>query len=150
MSKYVVLKAPHPVLVRKSEPVVKFDKDLHKMLDDMKETLEYCNGLGLAAPQVGINKRVAIIDTDDGYFEIINPVLIEHSGFQVGPEGCLSIPNKQGQVKRYKEIKVKAFDRDGKEKIHHVTNLTARAFQHEMDHLDGILFTDKCDDTYEV
>ena len=150
MSRYVVLKAPHPVLERKSEPVTDFNNKLHRMLDDMKETLKYYDGLGLAAPQIGINKRIAIIDTGDGYFEIINPVLIEHSGYQTGPEGCLSVPNRQGEVKRYKDIKVKAFDRNGEEKIHHVKDLTARAFQHEMDHLDGILFTEKCDDLYEV
>lgn len=150
MSKYTILKAPNPVLSRKSEEIREFDAKLHKMLDDMKETLEYHDGLGLAAPQIGINQRVAIIATDDGYFEIINPVIVEHMGYQNGPEGCLSVPKMQGEVKRYKKIKVKAFDRNGQEQTYEVKDLTARAFQHEMDHLDGILFTDKCDELYEV
>ena len=146
MALFKILEYPHPVLKMKAQPVKKFDKRLHNILDSMKETLVFHDGLGLAAPQIGVSERFAIVNTDDGYYELINPVLIAHGGTQTGVEGCLSVPKKYGEVTRYRTIKVKALDRYGKEHIFHVQDLTARAFQHEMDHLDGIMYISKCKD----
>ena len=121
--------------------VVNFDKKLHKLLDDMRETLEDSGGVGLAAPQVGILRRVVLVDNGEEILELINPTLVETDGEQTGPEGCLSIPNKYGLVKRPMYAKVRAQDRDGNWFETDGEELTARCFCHELDHLDGILYT---------
>ncbi len=145
MAKRQIIQVPDPILYKKCRVVENFDQKLHDLLDDMKETLEYANGAGLAAPQVAILKRVAIVMTDDGYFELINPVIKSAKGSQTDMEGCLSVKGKYGKVTRAKEVVVVAQDRYGKEQKYKVKGYTARAFQHEIDHLDGIIYTSKCD-----
>ena len=122
--------------------VTSFDRKLHKLLDDMKETLIESNGVGLAAPQVGILRRVVMVDTGDGILELVNPTMLETDGEQVGPEGCLSVPGKYGLVKRPYYAKVRAQDRDGNWYEAEGEELIARCFCHELDHLDGILYTE--------
>ena len=122
-------------------PVTSFDWRLHKLLDDMKETLTDANGVGLAAPQVGILRRVVLVDNGQEVLELVNPELIETSGEQIGAEGCLSVPGKYGLVKRPNYAKVKAQDRFGNWFETEGEELTARCFCHELDHLDGILYT---------
>ena len=122
--------------------VEKFDGRLHKLLDDMKETLAQANGVGLAAPQVGILRRVVVVDTGEGILELVNPELIETDGEQEGAEGCLSVPGKYGLVKRPYTAKVRAQDRDGNWFEAEGEELIARCFCHELDHLDGIVYTE--------
>ena len=140
-----ILTDKEPALHKTCRPVTDFDKKLHKLLDDMQETLEEANGVGLAAPQVGILRRVVIVDTGDGILELINPTLVETDGEQVGPEGCLSVPGKYGLVKRPYYAKVRAQDRDGEWFEAEAEELIARCFCHELDHLDGILYTQVMD-----
>ena len=123
------------------KPVEKFDGRLHKLLDDMNETLVDSGGVGLAAPQVGILRRVVVVDTGDEILELVNPELVETSGDQEGAEGCLSVPGKYGLVKRPYYAKVRAQDRDGNWFEAEGEELIARCFCHELDHLDGILYT---------
>jgi len=127
------------------KPVVNFDWRLHKLLDDMTETLVDSGGVGLAAPQVGILRRVVLVDTGEQIIELINPTLVETDGEQIGPEGCLSVPGKYGLVKRPYYAKVRAQDRDGNWFEAEGEELIARCFCHELDHLDGILYTELMD-----
>ena len=126
-------------------PVTVFNSRLHDLLDDMADTLEEAQGVGLAAPQVGILRRVVIVDTGDGLLELINPTMVETSGEQVGAEGCLSVPGKYGLVKRPYYAKVRAQDRDGNWFEAEAEELIARCFCHELDHLDGIVYTQVMD-----
>lgn len=133
-------------------PVVKFDDRLHQLLDDMAETLSQANGVGLAAPQVGILRRAVLVletnvpeDEEEFVIELINPEIIEADGEQIGAEGCLSVPGEYGIVRRPDYVKVKAQDRFGEWFEYEGHGLTARCFCHEIDHLDGHLFTEKCD-----
>ena len=119
-----------------------FDGKLHKLLDDMAETLKEANGVGLAAPQVGILRRVVIVDVGDEIVELVNPSLVETDGEQIGAEGCLSVPGKYGLVKRPYYAKVKAQDRYGEWFEAEGEELIARCFCHELDHLDGIVYTE--------
>ncbi len=133
-----------PVLREKSREVTLFDSKLGTLIDDMIETMFDAAGVGLAAPQVGILRRVCVISTDgDKVYELVNPRIIKSSGEQTGPEGCLSIPGRQGIVTRPKKLTVEAFDRFGKKVKYNVEGFTAVAFCHEMDHLDGVLYIDK-------
>lgn len=133
------------ILTKKCRVVEKFDEKLAQLLDDMEETLVKAEGVGLAAPQVGLLKRVCIVDVgdEDGLIELINPKIIMFSGEQEGAEGCLSCPNEYGIVKRPMYVTVKAQDRYGKEFTIKGEGLKARAFCHEIDHLDGILYKSK-------
>ena len=138
------------LLLKKSRPVTDFDRRLHILLDDMRETLLAADGVGLAAPQVGVLRRlVLVMDTskeeltpEEQIIELINPEIIKTSGSQEGPEGCLSVPGVYGLVKRPDYVKVRAQDRNGKTFEVEGTGLTARCFCHEIDHLDGHLFTE--------
>lgn len=132
-----------PLLRKICKPVDTFDAKLGQLLDDMKETLLHAEGLGLAAPQVGILKRVCIVLYDDKYFELVNPMLKKCKGKCVDNEGCLSVPGFRGLVERPQEITVEYFDRNGNPKSISAEGYFARVFLHEMDHLDGILFCDK-------
>ncbi len=123
------------------KPVEKFDWRLHKLLDDMRETLLEANGVGLAAPQVGILRRVVIVDTGEEILELVNPTLLETDGEQEGAEGCLSVPGRYGLVKRPYYAKVRAQDRHGEWFEVEGEELIGRCFCHELDHLDGILYT---------
>ena len=125
-----------------SRPVERFDRRLWELLDDMKETLEDVGGVGLAAPQVGVLRRLFIVDTGEEILECINPELIEKSGEQVGAEGCLSVPGKYGIVRRPNVVKLRAQDRSGEWFEAAGEELIARCFCHEYDHLDGHLYTE--------
>lgn len=128
-----------------SRPVTEFNQRLWTLLDDMEETMRAQNGVGLAAPQVGILRRVVVVDVGMGLHELINPEIIDQKGNQCGSEGCLSIPGEYGMVNRPQWVKVRAQDRFGKEFEQEADGYLAVAFCHELDHLDGILFTDKAE-----
>ena len=147
----VIVKVPDPILREKSKPVSKITPNIHKLLDDMAETMYEAQGVGLAAPQIGILKRVIVLDPGDGtgLIEMINPEILERSGKVLGPEGCLSIPGLQGDVYRAQKIKVKGLDRRGNEVVMEAEDYLARIFQHEIDHLNGVLFTDIAESVYE-
>ena len=137
-----ILTDKEPALHKVCRPVEKFDQKLHKLLDDMQETLLDANGVGLAAPQVGILWRLFIVDTGDEVLELINPEILETSGEQCGAEGCLSVPGRYGLVKRPYYAKVRAQDRNGEWFEAEGEELIARCFCHENDHLDGIIYTE--------
>ena len=137
-----ILTDKDPALHKVCKPVVNFDNKLHKLLDDMAETLEEAQGVGLAAPQIGILRRVVIVDTGEEILELVNPVMMETDGEQVGPEGCLSVPGKYGLVKRPYYAKVRAQDRFGDWYEVEGEELIGRCFCHELDHLDGIVYTE--------
>lgn len=138
-----VVQVGDPVLRKISEPVTEFNGELIALLDDMKETLVKENGVGLAAVQIGVLKRIFVISLDEGYFEFINPRIIKTAGTQCGSEGCLSVKGKYGEVERPNKVVVKALDRNGKPFSVTAYGLFARAVCHENDHLDGILYIDK-------
>lgn len=137
-----ILTDEEPALHKVCKPVTSFDGKLHKLLDDMQETLLQANGVGLAAPQVGILRRVVIVDTGEEILELVNPTLVETDGEQIGAEGCLSVPGKYGLVKRPFWAKVRAQDRFGDWYEAEAEELIARCFCHELDHLDGIVYTE--------
>ena len=144
-----ILTEGDPALNKVCHPVTKFDDKLADLLDDLKETLAKANGLGLAAPQVGILRRAVIVVDDNGeMLELVNPEIIDQKGEQDGLEGCLSVPGLWGFVKRPEWVKVKAQDRFGKEYEAEGTGLTARCFCHELAHLDGHLYTELTDKLY--
>lgn len=136
-----ILSHRNPALHKVCKPVTEFDGKLHRLLDDMRETLLDSGGVGLAAPQVGILRRVVLVDTGEEILELINPTLVETDGEQIGAEGCLSVEGKYGLVKRPYYAKVRAQDRNGNWFEAEGEELTARCFCHELDHLDGILYT---------
>ena len=137
-----ILTDKDPSLHKVCRPVEKFDGRLHKLLDDMVETMQDAHGVGLAAPQIGILRRVVVVDTGDGVLELVNPTLLETSGEEMGPEGCLSVPGKYGLVKRPYYAKVRAQDRNGDWFEAEGEEIIARCFCHELDHLDGIVYTE--------
>lgn len=140
-----IVKYGDDILRKKCRPVTAFDEKLHILLDDMRETLAKAEGAGLAAPQVGMLRRVVIIDVHDknGVIELINPEIIDTDGVQCGGEGCLSLPGEWHEVERPLKVTVKAQDRNGNEFTLTGEGLLARAFCHELDHLDGVLFIDR-------
>ena len=140
-----ILTDKDPALHKVCKPVTAFDEKLHKLLDDMQETLVDSGGVGLAAPQVGILRRVVLVDTGEEIIELINPEMLETSGEQEGAEGCLSVPGKYGLVKRPMFAKVRAQDRYGDWFEAEGEELIARCFCHENDHLDGIVYTEVMD-----
>ena len=140
-----ILTDKEPALHKTCRSVTDFDKKLHTLLDDMRETLIESGGVGLAAPQVGILRRVVLVDTGEEILELINPELLETSGEQEGAEGCLSVPGKYGWVKRPYYATVRAQDRNGNWYEAEGEELIARCFCHELDHLDGILYTQLMD-----
>ena len=132
-------------LRKNCQEVKKFDKELWDLLDDMKETVRAENGAGLAAPQIGVDARVVVIDLEEGYFEMINPKILSAKGEQRGEEGCLSVKGKHGTVTRPNKVKAEYRDRKGKKHTVTGTGLFARCMCHEFDHLDGILYVDKAE-----
>jgi len=142
---YNVVEIGEEVLREKAREVPKITLNIIKLLDNMRDTMYANKGVGLAAPQIGISKRVIVVDVGEGLVEMINPLIQEARGEITDLEGCLSIPEVVGDVKRAEEIKVKGLNRDGLEMEIVVQGFAARAFQHEIDHLDGILFTDKAE-----
>ena len=131
------------VLRKRARRVDKFDKRLRTLLDDMADTMYKADGVGLAAPQVGILKRVVTIDVGDGLIELVNPEIISAEGKAEGPEGCLSVPGRRGMVERPERVTVAAQNRDGKPIQIEATELLAVCLCHEIDHLDGVLYVDK-------
>lgn len=141
-----IIRDPDPILYKKCHPVTKFDKRLGKILDDMADTMLAANGVGLAGPQIGLMRRVCVvldIFENDRIIELINPEVVETEGEQTGSEGCLSFPDKFGIVTRPQIVTVRAQDRNGEWFTVKSHDLTARAFLHEIDHLDGHVFTEK-------
>ncbi len=137
------------VLRQKCAPVEKFDEELWVLLDDMKETLEEAQGAGLAAPQVGVPVRAVVVDVEEGFFEFVDPVFVWQKGEQTGPEGCLSVRGKEGVVTRPSKVKIVYKDRKGNRCSLVAHDFFARAICHELDHLDGILYTDKAVRVYD-
>lgn len=146
-----IVKHPDPVLREKAIVVTKFNANLHKLLDDMADTMYEADGVGLAAPQVGILKRVIVMDCGDGLIEMVNPEILEYAGEQFDyPEGCLSIPGLRGDVRRHKWLKLRAQDRNGNPFEMEADDLLSRCAQHEIDHLNGVLFIDVADRVYPI
>lgn len=140
----------NPTLRKTSREVTYFDEKLAILLDDMRETLKKADGVGLAAPQVGILRRIFLVDFGDKIVEFINPTILNCEGEQTGLEGCLSVPNKRGEVTRPMKVKVTAYDRKGKQFTMDAEELYARCVCHENDHLNGILYIDKAKGLNEV
>jgi peptide deformylase len=149
----IIVKDPDSVLRETAKPVPKVTSNIQKLLRDMADTMYDAGGVGLAAPQIGISKRVIVVDPHDevtDLIELVNPEIIESSGEQLGPEGCLSIPGLNGDVLRKQHIKIKGLDYNGNEVIIEADDFLARIFQHEIDHLNGILFTDIANSVYQA
>lgn len=143
MAKLNIVVEGDSVLRGKCRPVEEITPRIKTLIDDMVETMRDANGVGLAAPQVGVRRRIVVVECEEGeVFEMINPEIIEKSGHQTEIEGCLSVPGKYGYTNRPMEVTVKYTDRDGNERTAKGTGLKARAFCHEIDHLDGILYID--------
>ena len=138
-----IVKAGQPVLKQTAEPVEFVNKAIKKLLDDMAETMYAAGGVGLAAPQVNESKRMLVCDDGTGLLELINPVIVKAEGTQTGTEGCLSIPGYYGDVERFERIVVEAINRNNKKITVRAEGFKARIIQHEIDHLDGILFIEK-------
>lgn len=149
MSLRKILTQGDPTLAKTCRPVEKFDQKLHWLLDDLKETLENAGGVGLAAPQIGILRRVVVVeDENEELLELVNPVIVSQEGEQEGWEGCLSVPNQYGWVTRPSLVTVRAQDRDGKFFEVSGEEMVARCFCHELEHLDGHLFVEHTDELY--
>ena len=138
-----VVQVGDDVLRQKCFPVESFDEKLHQLLDDMQETVKKEHGAGLAAPQVGVLRRLAVVDVEEGYFELINPIIVQQKGEQTDWEGCLSVRGKVGQVSRPMKVTVVYQDRFGEKHTVKAKGFFARAICHELDHLDGVLYIDK-------
>ncbi|MBY3620428.1 peptide deformylase [Acinetobacter sp. CUI P1] len=148
----LIVKEPDEVLHKIAKEVTVVTPNVKKLLDDMADTMYDAEGVGLAAPQVGILKRLIVVDADEehGLIKMINPEIIGTEGEQLGPEGCLSIPGLNGDVRRAETVTVRGLNREGKEITITGSGLLARAFQHEIDHLNGVLFTDIAEKVYEM
>lgn len=143
MSKLQIMIAGDPVLRDVAKPVERIDKKLQRLLKDMAETMYAADGVGLAAPQVGVSKRVVVIDVGDGLYELINPVIVKKEGSVIGSEGCLSVPDYEGEVERAEFVECEFTDKTGQRMLLSASGLLAVCIQHELDHLDGVLFIDK-------
>lgn len=143
MATYKVVEKEDPILRKISKEVPKITPNVLKLISNMLETMYEYNGVGLAAPQVGVLKRIIVVDIGDGPIALINPEILEREGSQVGQEGCLSCPDMWGDVDRAQYIKIKGITTEGEEVIFEAEDYLARALQHECDHLDGVLFIDK-------
>ena len=145
-----VVQAGDDVLRKKCFAVARFDEKLATLLDDMKDTVRKEEGAGLAAPQVGVLRRAVVIDVEEGLFELVNPVIVQAKGEQIGYEGCLSVRGRRGVVRRPMEVTVEFFDRFGKPQKLTARGFFARAVCHEIDHLDGVLYIDKAESVERV
>lgn len=144
MAKRLIVKVGDDLLRKRSREVTEFDGRLGELLDDMRETMIAADGVGLAAPQVGVLKRAVVISPDGrDFYEFVNPVIVSSSGRQICREGCLSVPGVSGEVERPKKIEVLAYDRNGKRFVLNAEGYLANICCHEFDHLDGVLFIDK-------
>ena len=145
-----VMKTGHPVLKQIAEPVEFVNKKIRQLLDDMAETMYKTDGVGLAAPQVNVSKRIIVLDDGNRLIEVINPEIVKKEGSQVGLEGCLSVPELFGDVERYDKIEVHGINRNNKKIKIKAEGFLARIFQHEIDHLNGILFVEKLVNPNEI
>ncbi len=143
MSVYKIVTVPDPILRQKAQKVEKINDGVLRVLDNMRDTMYAADGVGLAAPQIGVSKRMIVIDPGDQLIEMINPEIIAREGEQTAREGCLSVPDLVGWCKRSQKVTVQGMNRDGEIIEIEAADMLARAFQHEIDHLDGILFPDK-------
>lgn len=143
MSVLEIRRAGDPVLKEKAKPVAKINKMVRALIDNMVQTMNEADGVGLAAPQVGVSLRVIVIDVGDGLIELINPEIVESDGCETSTEGCLSIPGMFGEVERFTSVTVQGMDRHGNPVNIKGTELLARALQHEIDHLEGVLFIER-------
>ncbi|MCR4419951.1 MAG: peptide deformylase [Clostridia bacterium] len=150
MAVYQILRVGSDVLRQKARPVPKITPHVERLLDNLADTMYAALGVGLAAPQIGVSKRVIVVDVGEGLIELVNPEIIRREGREVGPEGCLSIPGLEGEVPRSERVVVEGWDRKGATVRVEGTGLLARALQHEIDHLDGILFTDRALRVYRI
>ena len=148
MAVYQIVEIGAEVLREKAKEVKEINSSIIKLLDNMVDTMFAADGVGLAAPQIGVSKRVVVVKVDDQLVELINPVILEKEGENSAEEGCLSIPNITGDVLRAARIRVKGLNRRGQMMDFHADRLLARALQHEIDHLEGILFVDVAKKTY--
>ncbi len=149
MSVLDIRRAGDPVLKEKAKPVSKITKAVRTLLDNMSQTMQDADGVGLAAPQVGVSLRVIVIDVGEGLIELINPEIIESEGCETSTEGCLSIPGMYGDVERFTSVTVQGLDRQGNVATVRGTGLLARALQHEIDHLEGVLFIERAQSLYK-
>ena len=149
MSVLDIRRAGDPVLKEKAKPVSKITKTVRTLLDNMSQTMQDADGVGLAAPQVGVSLRVIVIDVGEGLIELINPEIIESEGCETSTEGCLSIPGMYGDVERFTSVTVQGLDRQGNVATVRGTGLLARALQHEIDHLEGVLFIERAQSLYK-
>jgi peptide deformylase len=149
MAVYKIVEIGSPVLREKAREVNKISPAIEKLLKNMADTLYDAKGYGLAAPQIGVSKRVIVIDIGEGLLELINPVILEKQGRQVDVEGCLSIPGVSGEVARAYQVRVQGLNRQGEMQDIRGEGLLARALQHEIDHLEGVLFVDLAKKTYQ-
>ena len=145
-----VMKTGHPVLKQIAEPVEFVNKKIRQLLDDMAETMYKTDGVGLAAPLVNVSKRIIVLDDGNGLIEVINPEIVKKEGSQIGLEGCLSVPELFGDVERYDKIEVHGINRNNKKIKIKAEGFLARIFQHEIDHLNGILFVEKLVNPNEI
>jgi len=146
-----IVKIGDEVLKKNTREITVFDDRLHTLLDDMLETMRNADGVGLAAPQVGVLRRAVIVEVEEGeVFELINPEIIYTEGEQTGPEGCLSVPGKTGTVSRPQKVRVRAKDRNGNPIEVEGEGLMARAFCHEIDHLSGVLFVERASEVHDT
>lgn len=143
MAKLKIMVAGDPVLREVAKPVERIDKKLQRLLRDMAETMYAADGVGLAAPQVGVSKRIVVIDVGEGLFELINPVIVKKEGCVLGSEGCLSVLDYEGEVERANYVECEYTDKTGQRMLVMAHDLMAVCIQHELDHLDGVLFIDK-------
>ena len=148
MSVLDIRRAGDPVLKEKAKPVAKITKTVRSLLDNMVQTMQEADGVGLAAPQVGVSLRVVVVDVGEGLIELINPVIVASEGCETGTEGCLSIPGMYGEVERFTTVTVQGLDRQGAPITVQGSGLLARALQHEIDHLEGILFIERAQSVF--
>lgn len=144
-----IVKYGDEILKKTCRPVTDINDRIQVLIDDMIETVHEANGAGLAAPQVGVLRRIFVVDIGEGPIVLINPEIVETDGVQDGEEGCLSLPGRAGKVSRPNYVRIKGLDRNGNEVEYEGTELLARAFCHENDHLDGILYIDRAEETWE-
>ncbi len=145
MAVYKVVLIGDQILKQKAKPVRKVNDSIVRLLDNLRDTMEKYDGVGLAAPQIGVSKRVIVVDTGEEYYELINPEILEAEGEETAIEGCLSVPELNGPVIRNARVLVKGLNRQGHEISIDAEGVAARAFQHEIDHLEGILFVDRAE-----
>lgn len=150
MARYTIVTAGDPILRKTARPVDEVTDRTRKILNDMADTMYHAQGVGLAAPQVGISKRIIVVDVGDGLLQLVNPVISAKDGIQEGPEGCLSVPGLNGIVVRANHVVVTAQNEYGEPVTIDAEGFKARALQHEIDHLEGILYTDKASSVERV